>query len=719
MNTTFPNCIVGTTTCPDDTTDYIISATELAFAGIPGEELDGAGVEYFVRYPDNVTAGFESGYGIYTHSTRTVTRLYIYESSATGSANNDPVNWGSSAVKHIALTVSGNTIGNMARIIASLNPWEDILVGFTAQSNGGTIVLYDGAAPPDTNKVLDWSTAGSGGAKAWRKVVKSTVYTDYTPTLPYIGTPRSVLDSNNSTCGSILHSMATQLATFTGRKVRTVSVFRSATSISDPTYGWLYNPSATDSVAKVFADAVDAAIAQMHIDDPRQSSVTKLHIYMMAQGENEAAIGQTEGAPWYSVSSSKYAHRLHEHIEALKDDAKWGIANDNTLIVLNEIPDTYRSKEDMLTTLGNGFNGHAQAQVLIGERCIVISTAGIPTQSDLLHYTGEGADLLGARVADVICNQTSHASNTGGAFRQVKNYTWPNPIFSRQASSASAPSLASWRLNVAENEIKIHKTAAEGIDAEAMGVGLFKVGDILKFELNGGPSIYVTVTLTSTATDNTTYFSYSCTVVITGVQTTGGYYCKPQNIGFHDGKSYLSFTGNVIQSGAASLANSERPFTEGASETTGATLQRNFHHAMLDPTGRLVRSAQIAVRRESMRTDDATTQILFRSFHFEDGRVEYVKATVCYKVPANGNVGVFILQGVFRRTGISTVKDGTIANTVVIDEEALATDPVLVAVSFLGISEGYRIDVVGKNATNIDWVCEVEAIEIPNQITST
>jgi hypothetical protein len=712
VNTAFPFA-VGITLCDDNTTDYVFESSPVGFGPLPVSALDGQKVEFFVRYPDNTTSGYEPGWGVYTHSTRTITRDVIGQSSA---GDGVAVNWGSSAPKYLVMVASGASLANMARIFLALEPWEDILAGSTTQSNGGTLAYYQGTPPADTDRVLDWSRAEPGtGSEAWRQVVKAEEYTDYDDAVPYVGTPRSIEVSSVWTpLGSINHAFATQLAALTGRRVRTVHCFRGATSLADPTYGWLYNPSATNSVAKVFADAVDAAITQMHTDDPRQSSVTKLHVYIMAHGENDALAGES-GSPFYGSSSARYGRILADHIEALRDPDRWNIADENTVIILNDIPEPLREKESSQSVGVNEFDGHAQAQALIGSRCFVVSTAGIPTQDDQIHYWGEGADELGVRDANTLLTPSASNANFGGAFRLAKVNTWPLAIYAWETDSASAPSSSSWRFNVAQNELKIHNTTAALGDMVSRGLGHFQIGDLIRMERQDNAAIYVDIRITGAAVNNTTYFTYPCDIEAeAGTRTATSFLLLPQNTGWHDGEAYVAATPHRIQSAGLSLANPETDYTGGAGVTSGAEVNRDFHYLMARAGGIMERSAQLAVRSGSRRTTDATAnQTLLRSYHFEDGRVEYINAKVCYKVPANGNVGVFDLHAIIRRTGTTTSADWAPAATVLVDEEALATDPNIVALTFSGVLEGWIVRVTGKAATTIDWICEVETIEIP------
>lgn len=709
MNTRFPGCLVGTTTTTSGT--ITLDSGALPFgAKLDDFLVDGNTYAFYVRWPDNTTTGFLEGFGVWSATgTGSITRAKIINSTA-GEATDYTF---AAGTKHILITTPGALFGNLASVFINLEPWEDILIGFTSQSNGTSeLALYTGSGPADTTRVKDWSRiAANTGSPAWRDVVKADAYT-YTATNPHLGTGRA---RSGTKTGSIIHSLATQLALMTGRLVRTVSVTRGATSLADPTYGWGYLPSVGTTVSKVFADEVAAAISQMQTDDPRQTSITKLHLYVIAQGENDAAAGES-GSPYYGSSSAQFGWLLADHLRALEDTARWGICDENTIHLLYDIPPAMRGIRAYQATGANEFDGHAQAAQIFGSRAIVVPVTEVAMNADGIHYTGEGADEAGLIGANLLLSNTYTHSNTGGAVRLVKNNTYPDPSYIRDSDSdASAPSATiRWRFNVAHTVIKIHKTSNLG-DMEVYGLGKFQIGDVLRFEENGVPADYIDVTITSLATDNTTWFQYSCTEVSVGTVAAGATFdIKPKNCAFHDGESYTASVAHNIASTKQNLVNKDTGYSLGATATIGAEIWRNHHVAIINEQGRQYRSRKLGSRYGAIRTTAATAnQLILGSYHFEDGRVEYVKATVCYKVPANGNVGIYTIEAVLRRTGSTTALDGETTLTVVINEEALATPPNIIAATFIGVGEGYKVQVTGKSATNIDWVCEVETIEIP------
>ncbi len=718
MNTRFP-FVVGITLCANATDPYVITGAT-TFSDDPNAAtgyVDGVEYHVFVRLPDNATNKYEEVWGMYTASTDSIARTRVGKSSA---GYGIKVNWGSSAPKHIAAVVSGEELGNMASIFIDLKPWEDILVGGTMQSNGGKTLVYVGSAPADTALVDDWSRAVPGtGGNDWRKVVKAEQYTDYNDALPYIGTVRSVNAGGWKACGSVIHAFCTRLAQFTGRKVRSISVHRGATSFADPANGWLYDPTVSTSVITVFIAAVNAAIARMHVVDPIQSSITKLHIYMMLHGENDAAGGEAgQGTPLWTSPSNVYGDLVAEHIVMLEDPARGNICDSKTLYLLHDIPTPMREIKSYQVNGANEFDGHAQAQALIGGRCRVLPTLGIKTLDDQIHYTGEEADKLGYQDADLLLANARADNDTGGAMRLSKVNTWydATAIWTWETNSASLPSAAGrWRFNVAENVVTIRKTDGIPVDRFAQGLGQFEVGDLLRLaNAITSPTVYVDFRITGAPTITTDNVAYPCAVVTSvGTRTAVVFYLQPQNTAWHDGKSFLASTPHALQSRKQALINTETVYTGGVALTADADLGKDFHILMGNANGAQSRTRKAGPRWGALRTTNATGVIILDTNHMLDGVVEYVKATVSYKVPANGNVGVFELHGIIRRTGTTTSADWAPAATVLIDEEALATDPVLAALTFFGIGEGWKITVTGKAATSIDWVCLAEIIDIP------
>lgn len=699
MNTAFPEALGGTTT--STASPFLINGT-LPYAADPNTQLTGIFEgDYFIRYADNVTVGFESGYGSYDASTDSLTVIKVYQSSN----GPDVAATFTSAVKHFGFVLSGNVIGAMARTLIALEPHEDILIGSSGQSNAGHYTYYDGATPATNANVLDWSTTGAGGALGWRTVVKADNYTDYTPTTAYIGTPRSVFDVSWRACGSIVHGMAVRLAQITGRKVRTINVYRPATGISDPVYGWGYSTTTTTLVSRVFKDAVVDAIAALPAN---QSSITKLHIYLFSQGENDAA-GTT-------VPSGTYGNLLAEHMAALEAPEKWGVAGPETRYILMDIPCRAREIESFQPQIAT-FDGHAVAQSIVGSRCVVVPTQGAETRYDQTHYIGEAADMLGARAADTMITTTTAGTNYGGAFRSIPNKKWPTTAYIWESDSASAPASTKFRFNAGRTTIKFNYVpGGGGSNLSAAGLGLFKKNDRIRLYQSGTPGIFVVALIGGIATDGGSWFEYPITILSSAGSFTAGptYILIAENFGWHDGKDYVASTASAILSTKQNSDNFNTLYTEGltVSPASHALDGSNLHVIIADPTGKQFRSRQLGTKWGKLRTTNATAnQALLDTAHFAEGRVEFVKATVCYKVPANGNVGVFEVRGVVRMTGTATLDWSAV--TVIVDEEALATDPNIVSTSFAGVFEGWIIRVTGKASTNIDWVCAAEIIEIP------
>jgi len=572
LNTKFPSNLVGTTLTTGTGTFALESGATSFSASLDAHLIDGQAYAYFVRWPDNSTVGWEEGFGVYSATGNgSITRATIVNSyDGVGVAHSF-----AAGTKHIAIITSGSELANMARVFLSLDPWEDILVGCTGQSNAGTSVAYYASAPADTpaSKVLDWSRAAPGtGAYGWRQVVKADVYTDHVTADIYTGTPRS---SSGTTKGSVVHSFAATLADITGRLVRTITVWRGATEFINATYGWLYAP-ASSNIAKTFKDAVVSATTGL----PN----TKLHIYLFLQGEGDAA---NNGGTY--INSDEYGYRLADHLDALEDSTKWDICTSNTLYVLFDIPERLRQAKASQDAGGKQWDGHAQAAGKFGHRAFVIPTHGLTTIYDNTHYVGESADELGQRAAYALLSPTRPPSNNLGTFRSERRLLWPSFPMTRLADGSGNPADGQWILNVARNVVKIHHTTGTGtISLRTAGLGNFQYGDIIRFSVPTTGTPYIDVTILGIPTDGTTYFSYPCSVNDVGTLGTVSCDMFPQNTGFHNGVDFVTSTPNYILSEKQTLANAETYYTSavGNGLTAVASVEAaNFHVMMANYKG--------------------------------------------------------------------------------------------------------------------------------------
>jgi hypothetical protein len=309
MNTRFPGCLVGTTTTTSGTIS--LDAAALPFgAKLDDYLVNGATYAFYVRWPDNTTTGFLEGFGVWSSTGNgSITRAKITNSTV-GEATDYTF---AAGTKHILIVTPGSELANMASVFLDLPPWQDIVLGGMGQSNFGWSNLYlTGSAPASNSMVLDWCKPAAGGTAAWRV----TDPTEHDTNLPvddtvYVGTPRMAESASVwYPTGHIGRSLALTLQAITGRKVRTIFAATVGTPIDSGTKGWWpYNTALSTGCAKMFKDAVVAALAQMTTDDPRQTA-TKLHGFLWAQGESDVnatpgtAANATTNAAGYAVGAT-------------------------------------------------------------------------------------------------------------------------------------------------------------------------------------------------------------------------------------------------------------------------------------------------------------------------------------------------------------------------------------------------------------------------------
>lgn len=704
MNTAFPFA-VGTTLCDDDTTDYVFESSPVGFGPLPLEALDGQQVEVFVRYPDNTTSGYEPCFGVYTHSTRTVTRDVIGQSSA---GDGVPVNWGSSAPKYIVMVASGSTLGNMARVFLNLPPWQDILFGMESQSNGAWANLYlTGNTLPANDMVLDWCPPAAGGSYAWRV----TDPTEHDTNLPvdstvYVGTPR--MAENTSVwyeTGSIGRSAAITLQMLTGRRIRTIFAATIGAAIDNATTGWWpYNASLTTGCAKIFKDAVVAALAQMTTDDPRQTA-TKLHLYGRVQGETDAVTGKASGT---------FGFMLCDYLEALEDSTRWGICNRDTRYLLWDIPRQMR--ED--TTSALKFDGHRAAKALFGDRVQVVDTAGATTADGAGgHYDGASADMLGPRGIALLVTPSMASSAASPAFRLIKELTTLTATYIMDTSGSGAPTSGKFKFNSGLTTLRIYNTGQDAVNWKNTGLKNLQAGAVLKLTKSGEVgSNYKLVTLAGPPVFNTNDVEWPIatpvdlgTVPVAGNDTvitllTGKLF---------DGVSFTAASDFAIQS-SARIEGTEYPINDPS--TPGANHTRTNHYLGVDELGKDTRTRHLIpfYSEKKTTTSAATTLMLVYGLEQEDNVAEYIDAIIVCKIPATHEYAKFRIEGIIRRSGTTLAFDTAATVTTLQDPDSLGA-PAIATDNFFGTNAllGWKITHSGKAATTIHWVVKAHVTVIP------
>jgi hypothetical protein len=520
MNTRFPTALVATTQTTSGT--IVFDAAPVSFSAHPNTELvDGETYPFFMRWPDNSTAGFLEGFGVYSSAGNgSITRAII-----TKSTNGEGADYTFAAgTKHLAITAPGSSLAIMASILADLEPWEDILIWATGQSNLNNAHFYSAGATQQTANpnIEDYSTNGASAASQpttyddldWRVPVLTDDYTDNVTdykaanTAIYTGVSRShyiALAAAVVRIGSIPYAFADALQKMSGRKVRIVSTFRDGTSLTEAN-GWMYPSGATGLKA---TDTLKAAIARMHVLDPTQSTVTAPHFVLMAQGETDRSNGVTSGA---------YGNSLWRFIESCEAGAGlgWNVTDAaKTKYLFMDLPPKVQQ-------IDPSFNGHRVAAELIGSRAQVVSTEGATTYDNVpgpgTHYHGQAADLLGKRSALAIVTPVERMS-ADAAFKVSADAATLNSIYTtgNPLSSNSAPAAGTYNVDTNGLKLKI-QDAGFGTGLTAQGAHYLKPGDTLVFTKTGAPAGSRTYTITGTCVINGTVleFPVSATTSSTG-----------------------------------------------------------------------------------------------------------------------------------------------------------------------------------------------------------
>ncbi len=685
MNTRFPFA-TGFTACANNTDPYTISGATTFSDDPNGAQgyVDGVEYHYFVRYPDNTTSGHEEGWGAYTASTDSIARTKIGKSSAGYGVK---VNWGSSATKHIAAVVSGAELGNMASAVIDLPPWQDVLLGGTSQSNGlAWANLYlTGSALPIYTQVLDWCKIAAGtGSYAWRV----TDPTEQSLLLPsddtvHVGTPRRV-DSGGTVypTGHIGRSAAITLAAFTGRKVRTIFAATVGTAIDAAVRGWWpYNASLTTGCAKIFKDAVGAAVAQMVIDDPRQTA-TKLHICMHAQGESDI-----------SKTSGQYGFMLADVIQAYEDTTRWNICDSNTIYLLYDIPPQLRES----SSSGLKFDGHRVAAYLIGERAHVVDTKGALT-AEGLHYTGASADMLGPRGIKILLTSSRSDIPASPAFLLKRDVGEFGASYVMDTTGAGAPTAPKFKLNTALTALRIRNIDFLGVDYKALGMSSLKAGDVLRFVKSGQSGAnYKTITLTGPPIFNTDDIEWPIsTPVDTGTVPVAGDTAAVTSLvnKIFDGVTYTAITDAYIQS-SKRAAGTELAITLVSEGRENKVLGVNTD-------GRDTRSRDLIPFYNTVKTTTNAATTLLNNYGLADGASEYIDVIVAYKILTSHRYGQFRIQCIARRTGAAVYFDSSYTVTTLQDPEGLGP-PAIASDNFFSVIWGWKVTHGCKAATTIHW----------------
>jgi hypothetical protein len=167
--------------------DFVISGNSGMYDSIVSNAVDGVEYAYKAKFSDGVTAGYESGKGVYSSATSSIARTTIFTSSNSGAK----VDF-AAGQKFVALVTDKETIENLAAtaVNAVASTATDSLYDYTGTSNGDQASVAGYYVPGDGGGgMFYWnstSTAaddggvtilptGHTGAGRWRRIVNEIV----------------------------------------------------------------------------------------------------------------------------------------------------------------------------------------------------------------------------------------------------------------------------------------------------------------------------------------------------------------------------------------------------------------------------------------------------------------------------------------------------------------------------------------------------------------
>lgn len=696
MNSRFPEALTGTTT--STASPFVINGT-VSFGANPNTYLpDGYKGDYFIRYVDNATVGFQSGYGVYSASADTITSLEVYQSS------NGPgvAATFTSAAKIISFTVSGSELASAARVIFELPPHLDVRIGGLAQSNGAGSYYVNPANAIQTIDDNVWHYATNGQAevgrpKSWRVLDPNTevLALDEWDTLPVnviCTAGRRKLDgATYKFTTSPCYSFARNVAKFMGRRVRLVTGALGGVNFDD---GFSYP---AGSVSLKFVEAVTAALAALPAEQ-KLGGVEKLHILMWNQGESDMTGG--------SASGMEYAYKLAALFKIFKNTlaGDWNICDDNTLFLICGVHEYLRK----VSGVNLKFNGFRQACDLIGTQATYIHIPdGVPLKADNLHYTAEACDIIGKGAFQTVFTTGANSKHVDSTWTYKEQAYSLGAIsdYSLQAAGAGAVTAGQMRFASDDSSVRIAKISRGlGFFPETLwdfGMKNWTVGD--QFTIENTEQIPIVnglrVTLLSAPTESTDYATWNCSVEPIGTRPASG-----TNVVMNCNLPLVDRTKAKL---AAELPIELASWADGK-ETAIATLeatQQKLRMPFMDRNGALHRShVQAPIYVKGNTTSNETVSLAPMLWGYPC--MMYLDLEIAYKTTgAFNSVGLFTLKGIVAVTGISAtgVLRYAPAATALINEQSVTPVPVLVT-NLSGTIGGWKINVTGKLSVPLDWI---------------
>lgn len=508
----------------------------LTLAGLTSKVTTATFYEYHTR---DASGQYEQAWGILIISggTTTITRTAIGKSS---SGDGVAVPWSAGTKKVTVYNLDSNLLG-AARLVLNLQPWQDVIVLSSGQSNANAIatagseaaVVGGVTAHPNVLGFMSNTPTSAASSQAntpgsnmvWMTINPSQTTTNFFGSI------------NNGYCGmycndngNAQYEFCKRLATATGHRVRLILLASSGTGFEDASFGWVYDGNATpgrccNKIKAYFDDAMTKMVAA----DPRQTGNTKAHIMIWMHTESAAGSAVQGGG----LSSSKYGKLLGTWIRQLENPSYFGICNERTLYLATEAPPMYRERD----AAARKFNGLAVTKRMIGDRFRIVSTSLVQTQQDRTHYTGAGQVEIGSRLWDAfslpnvqqsidtafrLARRPSNVTVFGVPFEDFVSTIWDGTGVPSASTKTTVTTAGTIKMRVGQLDSILGTTnlfTTAGLDAMMVGdeLRLFKTTESL--DANNKPTNYKRIIVTSVpvlVTGAANYYEFNATVTDVG-----------------------------------------------------------------------------------------------------------------------------------------------------------------------------------------------------------
>lgn len=736
MNTAFPEVMAGTTT--STASPFLINAG-LPYAANPNTHIT-SGVylgDYYIRYNDNVTTGFESGYGSYNASTNELTVIAVYMSSTGDGVACDDF---TSVAKHVGFTVAGSTLGNMARLSLNLPPHVDVRIGATGQSNLMALGLWEVPANAPTavdDKIWHYAqlhtSQTDGSARSWQ-VLDPTQQVDSLGVDgpgPQTGFGRRVFNGSWLDTTNPAYQFARKLAALTGRRCRIINTSVSGQQIDDAEYGWGYDPSLATLTSTMFKTDVQAAIAALPADQTAYGD--KLHFLIYHHGASD--MQANAGNP--SVSSAEsFAYKLANYIEECYDPDKHDICDANTITMI-------LAETQLLRRNNPTWAGWEMAADLIGSKAKFIPSPPILDGTwDGAHATAETADLYADTMLESMTTPASEPVQSGSGWRTYKNVSYYVDTYTvgLNANGTGAPVAAGggyagvrFSASSGAGTLRLGKSLGfftTGGNIWEAGSKNWRKGDVIVFSKTNsitGPDRREVV-IDSVGTDEGDYGLWDVTITTYGTLSTEDVLYVKSHTPLFNGEDVVNGTPAVIQSKklAHLLESSENSLT---TPLARVPVRECAKHRMLyaGPTGISLRHNSVMDAFWTFKTPNATitaaNTYAFNGIASELWNCEHVTVEILVKrnsdgVTSRGTYTFMAKNLAWGATCLITEESKDIATAAYGNHNALALNAsTFVAAStssagaLLGNIGVWQLRFTGLAATDLSWTVRAKIMQ--------